>query len=553
MADYPGSDDVESLHLTDLVSGPDDLPELRHHIKSLRDELNEDRPQGDQLGVPDLIPLTPKNDIGYLRPSEIEAAEWIADLYEQEGEPEIHPRGLHYQLLGKGYERRNGEPYANSTECWEELKQSLKWARVLGLVDSDKIQDDSTDEPIYGAFDDPSDAETFRTAGGAIGGDGIRSQSFDDAVARTRVNDGYRPPRIETTLQAATLAYDDFETFVDQAIEALVEHAFDELEYDVAAHQPYYVEIWSEKSGVIPEALAEDYGVTVRSKKGELSLSMCEEALDVAEQRGQDLAVITITDYDPKGADMPRAAGRKLEILSAMSDVDVNVEVIQGALTADQVQEYELPGEPAKKPRGLEYGNSGAKGYETHKDIFREHAGQYPVEIRAFRSNYPTAFESAVEREVQRFYDADLADELEQAVFDARERARDRLRAVFDDNWCDLEAAFDDLQRAMQRYQDAVEPHMEAARDGLRRLEEADQSARGDAGIEAHRNDLSDSVERVEYQEALAGVDVSVPEGMVRGVEDAILDTRRGLLDQLRAYQRHDVRSDTPLLDEDPR
>lgn len=550
MTDYTaGTDNIEDLHLTDLVNSPEDLPDLRGHIKTIRDELNEDRPEDERLGVGDLIPLTEKNDIGYIRPSEGEAAEWIADIYAEEGEPEIHPRGLHYRIFGKDYQRRNGEPYRNETECWEELKQSLKWARVLGLVDSDKIQDNSTNEPIYGAFQDPEDAATFRTDASGGAGNGIRSQSFDDAVARTRVNDGYQPASIQTTLRAASLAYDSYDEFVEAVVDALVDHAFDTVDVDLAAHQPYYIEVWAEKADVIPEALADDYGVTIRSNKGELSLSMCEEAISVAEQRGQDLAVITVTDYDPKGADMPRSAGRKLEILAAMSDVALDVEVIQGALTTEQVQEYELPGVPGTKPRGLDHGNTGAKGYETHKDIFREHAGQYPVEIRAFESNYPTAFESAIEREVQRFYDTSLDDEIQDAVLEARERAHDRLRALFDD--CPgLEAAFEDLQAAMDRYQDAVEPAFEAAREGLERLEAADAAAQEDHDVDGQRNRLSERVEDVGYREELHDVEVSVPEGMVEGVEDAILDTRRSLLDQLRAYARHDVRDDSPFLDD---
>lgn len=552
MADHSaGSDDIDELHLQDLVSGPEDLPDLRGHLKTLRDELNEDRSSDDQLGVGDLIPLTEKNDLGYLRPAEIEAAEWVADLYEQEGEPEIHPRGLHYQLLGKGYTRRNGEPYRNSTKCWEELKQALKWARVLGLVDSDRIRDDSTNEPVYGAFSDPDDAATFRTDSTGRSGNGLQPAAYQDAVAQSRVHDGYQPSSITTTLQAASLAYDDFEAFVADAIDALVDHAFGAVEYDLAAHQPYYVEIWSEKGGVVPVGLADEYGVTLRSKKGELSLSMCEEAIDVAEQRGQDLAVITVTDYDPKGADMPRAAGRKLEILAAMSDTDVDVDVVQGALTEGQVHEYELPGEPATKPRGLEHGNTGAKGYETHKDIFKDHAGQHPVEIRAFKSNYPTAFESALEREVRNFYDDDLEAEIEAAVADAREHARDRLWDVFEAHWPALEAAFDDLQQAMNQYQSRVEPHFEAARQGLAGLKETDADVRDEVGVPDRRDELTNSVESVDYERALREVEVEAPEGMARGVDDAILDTRRGLLEQLRAYARHDVRDDQPLLDID--
>lgn len=543
------NDQIESLHLTDLVDTPQDLPDLRSHIKTLRDELNEHRDDDEALGVNDLIPLTPKNDVGYIRPSELEAAEWIADLYEQEDRPEIHPRGLHYQLLGKGYTRRNGEPYRNSTECWEELKQALKWARVLGLIDSDRIEDESTDEPIYGAFNDPDDAGTFRTDTTGHAGNGVRPAAFNDHVDRSHIHDGYQTPRIETTLQAASLLYNTYTEFVDNAVDALVDNAFEAIEYDLAAHQPYYIEIWSEKAGVIPEGIADEYGATIRSKKGELSLSMCEEAINVAEQRGQDLAVITVTDYDPKGADMPRAAGRKLEILAAMSDADLDVEVVQGALTKDQVREYELPGAPGTKPRGLEHGNTGAKGYQTHKDIFRAHAGQHPVEIRAFRSNYPAAFESAVERLVTKFYDTTLDAEIEAAIDEARERATDRLHALFNDR-DDVEAAFQDLRVAMERYQEAVEPAFEAAARGLERLKDADAAARSDERVDDHRRRLSDRVEELEYQQALRDVEVPVPEGMVEGVEDAILDTRRGLLEQLRAYARHDVRGDQPLLDD---
>lgn len=44
-----GSDDVDDLHLTDLVGDPADLPNLRGHIKTIRDELNEERDGDDRL------------------------------------------------------------------------------------------------------------------------------------------------------------------------------------------------------------------------------------------------------------------------------------------------------------------------------------------------------------------------------------------------------------------------------------------------------------------------------------------------------------------------
>ena len=201
--------------------------------------------------------------------------------------------------------------------------------------------------------------------------------------------------------------FDDADEFIETAAQMISRQAFERIYFDATAEQRYYIEIWSEKSGVIPEDLAAEYGATIReSGKGEFSLSMCEKAVDIADKRNQDLALLVVSDFDASGADMPLSASRKLEVLGAVHDVEV--ETVQAAVTKQQVEEYWIPGDPSKIPDGLDEGSCGAKGYETQKEVFREYAGQFPVEIQAFLTRYRDSFRDEIESKIQPYYAAEL-------------------------------------------------------------------------------------------------------------------------------------------------
>jgi len=523
-----GPDD-SGLRFADLVSEPADVPKIRERVKALAKQA---RARGEDATVDDFLAQSRKNDAAYIAPVDLERAEWIARLYDAEGQPETHPRNFHYQILGKGYERRNGEPYTASNSSWTELKEAFKWARIIGLVDSARIEDAANPDPKPTAFDDvdrPLPKSGERTTEGA-------SFGID-------VDDGFRSASIPQEIELATTLFDDAEEFIETAAQMISRQAFERIYFDATAEQRYYIEIWSEKSGVIPEDLAAEYGATIReSGKGEFSLSMCEKAVDIADKRDQDLALLIVSDHDPKGMDMPISSSRKCEVLGAIHGVEV--EVVQAAVTKEQVAEFGIPGDPAKIPDGLEEGVRGAKGYETQKQIFREYAGQYPVEIQAFSTRYPAAFADEIEQCLRPYYDVDLGDRIKQNVVDAREEARQILVDAFDSRRGEIETALADLQSGLDDYHERLASNVDAVEQGLEMLEEQEQTAHEEEGLNELRQELVDQIESVDHREILAQVDVPLPDPEVSGSDDPLLDTRRSFMAQLRAYRRFNVRYD---------
>lgn len=548
--DRHGSDGRDGPRLADLVDSPGDIRNLRERFKAMAEAK---RDAGADVSVADFLAQTPKNDAAYIRPSEIEKAEWVADIYDREGRPEIHPRGLHYQIIDKGYEMRDGSPYENArSECWSELKEAVKWAQILGLIDPARIEDRKNNDPTPTAFTDLSNP---RGRAGRLDEAGAVGDPYGGAFTRrleeagVRVDDGYQHADIPSDVKPARLrehARDagrdgDLEAFIEDAVDVVVAHAFADLAYDHHCQQRYYIEVWSEKAGVIPEDLAAEYGATIRpAGGGEFSLAMCRDAIRIADARDQDLAVVIVSDFDPKGADMPKSAARKLEVLAALDGVEA--EVVQAAVTREQVERYGIPGMPGKTPSGLEHGNVGAKGYQTHKEMFRDHAGQYPVEIRAFKSRYEDAFRDELRAILSQYYDHGLDDRLRDAVDAARDDARDALRRAFLAESDTLRDRLDALATAVERYQDRLEPHLEGARTGLEALGAKEDAVRAEVGVEDRRDDLQAALDDIDHAAVLADVSVDVPDPVAAGIEDALLDTRRSLLEQLSFYKDADIR-----------
>lgn len=523
---------TEDLHLSDLVTDRADLRDLRSRLKELRDELNAERDPTDQLDIADVLALSPKNDAGYIRPSDLEKAEWFAELYKAQGEPDVHPRGFHYILIHEDIERRNGDPYQNTAACWRELKEGAFWAQLLGLADADRIGDSKNDrEPVTSAFD-TADRPLPRWDRPLD----PRRTSVEHAV-----DDGYREATIPRELAPARVDEVDVEAFIDQQVERVVTAAFDRIQYHHQARQDYYVEVWAEKSGVIPTETATDYGATVREADGgEFSYQMCRSAIQLAAARDQDLAIVVVADYDPKGHDMSKSVARKVEIETLFHDCEA--EVVHGAVTKEQVRAFALPGTPASKPRGLDHGNRGAVSYETHKDLFRSYAGQELVEIQAFSSRYPSAFRQALEDCLRPYVDETLSSRIDQVVEDARDEAREVVRAAFEEHRDHLEAALEELETAVERYQERMNPHFGAAESGLDALHVEDQNVRQEEGVPDRRDAFVDVVESADWEGALADVSLELPTVAVDLPDSAVLDIRRSLLDQLDAYKQFDMR-----------
>jgi hypothetical protein len=118
--------------------------------------------------------------------------------------------------------------------------------------------------------------------------------------------------------------------------------------------QEYYVEVIVEKNALIGvlDPICRDYHVSIFPNVGYGSTTVIHELAERFEQK-QDKKCILLYfgDHDPSGEDMVRDIKNRLDIF------EVDVEVIKVALTIEQVQQYNLPPNPAKMsdPRASNY------------------------------------------------------------------------------------------------------------------------------------------------------------------------------------------------------
>lgn len=501
----------------------DDRQQLRgmaDYYKSLKSEL-------DISSVRDLVPLSTQNDPVYLQPANIEKAEWFADLWVQEGRPEFHARGFFYDLLGKGYERPNGEGVTNSNNAWADVQKGAKWAQILGLVPAEKVTDEKNPDPTLTV---PDVHETTLTDQREVVG-----YRFNSPVAYTSPN----IPR-GFAWDLPELDHETAEEVLDHVADQFAEELVSGVTYDESRLQPYYIEVWAEKGGLLPESLLREYNATIRpAGGGEVSLSMCRDAVQRAEAREQGLVVVHITDFDPKGVDMPKSAARKIELEAAARDVEAHVH--HAALTADQVERYDLPGEPGKVPDGDSHG---VRAYESHKELFREHGG-YPVEVNAFQSQEPQAFRDELEQYLAPYHDEDLRQRLDEGL----ERAEDDARRRFKQQ-ADAEAVADALAEAkvaVEEYNDEMRALYEEAKSRIETLRERHETVADRVQLSTQIDDLNDAltdgVESVARDVAAAW---GPPSGSVGEYPEPLLDTTRPIAKQIAHYQEADIRYGGP-------
>lgn len=118
--------------------------------------------------------------------------------------------------------------------------------------------------------------------------------------------------------------------------------------------QDYYAELWVEKDALagVLKPLAREFHVTMMVNRGYSSQSaMYDSANRFRNYEEKQLILAYIGDHDPSGEDMVR------DIQDRLNMFEVDVEVKKIALTIDQVQEHNLPPNPAKMddPRYQKY------------------------------------------------------------------------------------------------------------------------------------------------------------------------------------------------------
>jgi hypothetical protein len=180
--------------------------------------------------------------------------------------------------------------------------------------------------------------------------------------------------------------------------------------------QPYAIEIWIEKSTMddVLAPLCEQHGANYTSGTGDISITRCNDLIDRAREHGKPMRVLTVTDFDPGGANMPLSMARKLEFLIRTIAPDLDVQVRQVALTKEQVRRYRLPGIPIRDS------NRQAAEFE------RRHGVEEATELDALEALRPGELRKIVEKEIKRYVDPDL----DENIRAARREVQDDLDEV---------------------------------------------------------------------------------------------------------------------------
>jgi len=304
-----------------------------------------------QLGIrrqEDMLALTKGNDPFLKAPARIKRAEWAKMMFDRfyiDGP--LHLRGLHYRMLGLEIEIPWGDRfYENTQKDWTSLGSAFRDARRWGHVPYSGIEDRKNAEALI--------EDSF------IGWAGTK----------------YRPG-VESEDALFEMPAPEYVTFKSG-------HSL-----------PYLIEIWSEKYERVIGDIAERYRCNLQILGGTSSLTRNRELLMRIVGASKPAVIFYLSDFDPKGKEMPRSVSRDLEFAIRDEGLDVDVQLEHLMLTRDQVLEYDLPGTPITT-RHVKIA--------VPSDITKwndEMGGQ--VEITALIARHPEAFEEILVNAIKPF------------------------------------------------------------------------------------------------------------------------------------------------------
>lgn len=370
------------------------------------------------------------------QPQRLNRARWFAQIWNTFEFPHgVHLRRIHYRLVSQNEpvpvwemtsrsrsfrERLNTNgvmsQYVNDKDCWNQLCEAGRDARLLNLVPAEAFVDRRNDEPqifMFGEAEIPL----------AVSADG---QGFNPMSS-----DWLNPPSWEIDTEEVP-----------------------------KIPQPYHVEVWAEKTTMndILEPLCKRLGVNLVTGAGHSSLTMVDAFMERARSSGQPARILDVTDADKYGNDMAPATARKIEfrVRQLQRDVeeyaDLDIQLRRIVLTKEQIADYSLPTAPDGKS----------------------------VELDALEAIHPGVFGQIVEGEISRYRDPDLEEktqwafnafkaevseasgELTTAAEDQEiadlERQQEALAEEFNERLAPLNARAEELFAAIAARRDGIEP-----------------------------------------------------------------------------------------------
>ncbi len=451
-------------------------------------------------------------------------AQWFAALFHQAGYAgTVHLRRFHYRLVSLeqpipmvgsvtqnyaispvwivpniGRPRKGEKPgdirtntYGNTDWCWQQLCKAGKWARHLGLVDAELIEDNRSPAAIVPDGD---------------GGGSLNPQftlvDNDWETLQENIKDG---SVISTKLSLPDCP--DLPRAMALGLRSWVRR------------RSHHLEIWIEKSSMndILLPICRRYGIVLQSLVGESSLTRTGDLMRRIRANGEKpTRIIYISDFDPAGNSMPAAASRRIEHQIRTDEPDLNLQLTHLALTRDQVLTYALPTIPIKES-------------EARGDKFRERQNtDGAVELDALEALHPGVLAQMVQEAIGPYLQADEnwqegLQELENELDDEAEEFNEVIRASFDERLAPHREAFDAaIDKAQASYRQLRAQLLEE----LQKWQEA--AAADYAAAQAFAEEALPSAD-----------DWYVPDPEVIDEDDPLLDVQRDYIEQLDRYRQH--------------
>jgi hypothetical protein len=376
-------------------------------------QVIEDALDADGLTLADLTVLSPQRDPFRLdtRSGHING-EWFAEhLAEVSGGRPRHLRGIHYAFsMLPGLKRPNGRRYRNDHRDWQWLGDTAaKAARWLSKVPFEAIVDERNEPATIFR------GSTFST-GPTIAGSLVAWLSISGA-----------PPVFD--------------------LHASEPHPT----CHVVVPQPYHLIVFAEKTSILDilRPIAARFGADIYPAAGEISDTRIDEmAIDGAKD-GRPMRVFAVTDFDPAGFQMAISIARKLQAFKAMLFPDLQFEVRRIGLTAEQVQEYDLPSTPLKPT-------------ELRASAWRKRFGVEQTEVDALAALRPQVLADIIRQALQPFHDDTLGKRIAAAERDWTLAARKSLKSKTDSALFErLKAEAEQMVADLQQHSDDVHARIE--------------------------------------------------------------------------------------------
>jgi len=457
--------------------------------------------------VKELIALAPNNDPFYVgKPAEVAAANWFADLWAQFGySTGVHLRRVHYRIVVMGnITRPDGKIYENTDNSWGYLVNAGKYARYLNFVSPTALVDHRNPEAIINAR---WDVPNFN---GSLP-DPTPRFSLDNPWESAFTEDEYAPFELPSLPDLQSTLPEEPDIEADGYIDV---------------QQGVHIEIWCEKTTMndILEPLCQIYNANLITGMGEMSITAVLDFMRRTDAANRPGRIIYISDYDPAGHSMPISVGRKIEYFqyNGFGHLDTRLEHV--VLTADQVDEYELPRIPIKDS-------------DRRKAKWQLIQGKGGVELDALEALHPGQLRQIVESHIKRYFDgslsgralltlteyADLLYEQKDVVIEAYQDEID----VIDEYYYDLTSDWAELQAEFSKLAKPLADRLGTLNSRLTRISKDHQDLCGRIQEEIESN--AEDIEAPDVPSA----DLPAENG------NSLYASERNYIDQLIAYKQH--------------